>query len=48
MTTPTLTPMLPEALASLRSSMLGDGWTASSPLTLDGEAETIAREERQD
>jgi hypothetical protein len=38
---------LPAALAALRDSLLADGWSATSPLELDGEGERMAREDRQ-
>jgi hypothetical protein len=39
---------LPAALAALRDSLLAAGWTATSPLVLDPEAEQIATEEKWD
>jgi hypothetical protein len=46
MTATTLTRPLPPALEALRLSLLGEGWTASSPHKLSGEGERLAREER--
>jgi hypothetical protein len=37
---------LPATLEALRLSLLGEGWTASSPTELDDEAEQLARQER--
>ena len=48
MTTATFTRTLPPVLADLRSSMVADGWSATSPLTLGSEGERTARSERAD
>jgi hypothetical protein len=47
-TATTLTRPLPVALETLRLSLLGEGWTASSPEKLSDEDERLARLERAD